>query len=232
MKLLTVGFADAANHAAGIINESGNLTLIEQEEVAAAGLCQKSIAHFQSGIPLLFTFSDHLDAGHAIASFAKSFSNPGVVLFDAHPDSESDDDILPSLVLGGLVKPQNILVVGVRSWKKQEIEFLRNHKIKHYSMKEISMEGSEDVCDAVMSVAKDFGALHISIDLDVIDPAFAPAVDSPSPGGMQSRELLYFIQRLKMLKNIKSADVSNFVKCKDSAGITSLAAAKILSELC
>ena len=59
-----------------------------------------------------------------------------------------------------------------------------------------------EICDSIMYVAKNFGALYISVDIDVLDPAFAPGTGYKEAGGMSTRELLYFLQRLRKLKNL------------------------------
>ena len=103
--------------------------------------------------------------------------------------------------------------------------------MKYYTMNEITTEGKDVVCDAIMAAAKDFGALYLSIDIDSVDAAFAPGTGYPEPGGLTSRELLYFIQRIKLLKNLKASDIVEVNPEKDVNGITSKLAAKIVVEL-
>ena len=98
-------------------------------------------------------------------------------------------------------------------------------------MKNISMEGIRNICDAVMESAKDFDGLYISIDIDSVDPAFAPGTGYPEPAGLSSRELLYFIHRLKKLKNLKAVDIVEVNPEKDLNDITSRLAAKLCVEL-
>jgi agmatinase len=98
-------------------------------------------------------------------------------------------------------------------------------------MKEISFEGLHEVADSVMSVARQWSKVYISINIDVLDPAFAPVVNTSEPGGMSTRDLLYFIQRLKMLRNTWMYDVVGFNPDKDVNDITSKTAAKLIVEL-
>ena len=83
-----------------------------------------------------------------------------------------------------------------------------------------------------MSVAKDFESLYISIDVDVLDPAFAPGTGYIEPGGLTTRELLFFLHRLKKLKNLKAYDLVEINPKKDVNDMTSKVGAKLLVELC
>jgi len=159
-----------------------------------------------------FIHDDHLKTKESFQKFSQANPNPGIVIFDAHLDSLNNEDLIP--FLANLIPKQNIIIVGARDWNKDEYFFVKNNNIKIYTMKEISIEGKEAVCDAIMSASKDFTSLYISIDADVLDQ---------STGGLTPRQLIYFIQRLKKLKNLKAADLSEFRDQK--------LAAKILREL-
>jgi formiminoglutamase len=185
----------------------------------------------------LFIGGDHSVSYPIIKAFSESFENPGIVVFDAHPDAENDfrpptqEDNLITIVNENLIKKENIILVGIRNWHDEEIKFIKENKIKYFNMKEISFEGIHNICDAVMSVAKEFGALYISIDIDVVDAAFVPGTGWREPGGLTSRELLYFLQRLKLLKNIKALDLVEINPRKDINDLTTKLGAKILVEL-
>ena len=79
--------------------------------------------------------------------------------------------------------------------------------------------------------AKNFDNLYISIDIDVIDPAFAPGTGYIEPAGLTSREFLYFLHRLKNLKNIRGYDIVEINPKKDINNLTTKLGAKILVEL-
>lgn len=181
---------------------------------------------------------DHSMTYPCFKAFASNHDNPGMIIFDAHPDlMETTDPVnhenyLRALIEHDVIKPENIILVGIRNSDPDEIKFLKENKIKHFSMSVIAEEGKETVCDAVMAAAKKFDALYLSIDLDAMDAAFAPGVTYPEVAGLTSRELLYFLQRIKKLKNLKSADIVELNPDKDINNITALLAAKIVVELC
>ncbi len=191
---------------------------------------------FKESDKAIFLGGDHSISYATIKAFSQCFENPGVIIFDAHPDAESDfipshEDILRAMVNENLIKAENIILVGIRNWHSEELEFLKKHKIKFYSMSEISKEGIHEVCDSVMSVAKNFSALYVSIDIDVLDPAFAPATGYAEPGGLTTRELIYFLHRLKLLRNFKAADVVEINPIKDKDEQTVKIGAKLAIEL-
>jgi len=180
---------------------------------------------------------DHSITHPCFRAFSQNFENAGIVVFDAHPDMmqpfdiPSHENFLRMLIEEGFVDKQNVLVVGVRNWDKEELKFLKEQKIKYYSMSEITREGRESVCDAVMAAAKDFGALYLSLDIDVVDAAFVPGTGHPEPAGLTPRELLYFVQRLKLLKNLKAVDIVEVNPEKDINDVTARLAAKLVVEL-
>lgn len=173
---------------------------------------------------------------YAFKGFAKRHPGAGMILFDAHPDIETDfkagkKKYIRELIEQNIINPERIILVGVRKWHANECEYLKAKKIKHYSMREISFEGLTEVSDSVMSVARQWPAIFLSIDLDVLDPAFAPGTKRQEPGGMSSRELIFFIQRLKLLKSLKAVLIACLEPEKDINDLTAKLAAKLIFEL-
>ncbi|MAG08625.1 hypothetical protein CMO89_04075 [Candidatus Woesearchaeota archaeon] len=185
---------------------------------------------------LLLLGGDHSITFSGFKAFAEEFDNPGLVVFDAHPDCVNNfeppthEDYLRVLIEKNILKKENIILVGIRNWHKQEYSFLKEKRIKFYSMKEISQEGIKEVSEAVMSVAKDFDALYVSMDIDAVDPCFAPGTGHIEPGGLTSREMLYFLNKLKLLKNLKMLDLVEINPSKDVNQLTVSLGAKLLVE--
>jgi len=224
------------------MNESGMLPVINQEAVTADNSnVEESFHKIEKQLEDMDHFTVILGGDHSITypcfkAFAKKYSNPGIVVFDAHPDMQDDfkishEDYLRVLLNEKIVKKENIILVGLRNWSKEEVAFLKQKNIKYYTMKEIAVEGKREVCDSVMSVAREWDGFYLSIDIDVLDPAYAPGTGHVEPGGMTSRQLIYFIQRLKILKNLKAADIVEVNPKKDVNDMTSKIAAKLVVEL-
>ncbi|MBU0615954.1 MAG: arginase family protein [Nanoarchaeota archaeon] len=193
------------------------VTLPECDEQGFSPFIEVSkILDFNSG-KIVIIGDNHKESIKNIAQFSKTFRNCGLIMLDAHPDCKDASDIIPSLVDQDIIDKNNILIAGIRSWKKQELEYLKNNRIKHYTMREIAVNGLHETSETLMTVARTFGALYISIDLDVLDPAFANT-SAPEPGGFTTRELITLIQRLKRLVNFKAADIMETQKEDKLAG--------------
>jgi arginase family enzyme len=153
-----------------------------------------------------------------VKGFSRQFKDAGIILFSCSPKTA----ILRQLAENNIISRNNIVIVGMREISKQDAFFLISNKIKTFLMKEISSEGKYEISDAVMSVARRFGAVYLSIDMDILDPAFTGS--KSSPGGMTTRELIYFVQRLKRLVNLQAFEI------KGTNPENAKAAAKIISE--
>ncbi len=177
---------------------------------------------------------DHSVTYSLFKGFVKNNKNAGILIFDAHADCMhsfhpvTHENFLRCLIDDKIVSPENVIIVGLRTLDAEERDFLSASGVKVFSMLEISREGLNIVCDSVMSASRLFSNLYISVDIDVLDPSFAPGTGYPEPGGFSSRDLLYFLQRLKLLKNVSCCDV---VEVDGSDSKTVSVGAKIVSEL-
>ncbi len=180
---------------------------------------------------------DHSITYALFKAFSQKFKNTGLVVFDTHPDTYHEEDYkylhggwLKFLVEENIIKPENVIVIGVRNADPKEIEYMREKGIIFYTMRQIFENNVKEICDVVMEKARKFENLYISLDIDVLDPAFAPGTGCIEPGGMTSRELIYFIQRLKLLKNLRMMDIVEINPEIDVNDMTSKIAAKVIGE--
>ncbi len=171
---------------------------------------------------------------------------PCLIVFDAHPDcmslidskenlnksenkkSPTHEEWLRALIEDGF-PTENILLVGVRNSYFEEINFLKKNNIRMISMNQL-LGNLEDSCDIIMEFSKDKN-LYVSIDIDVIDPCFAPATGYKEPGGLTSREFIYLIQRINKIKNLKALDIVEINPIKEGNKLTIKLGAKILAEI-
>jgi len=229
------------------MSEDGILPVLDVDSVSVVdsnieetnkSICTKALGILKDNVRPLFLGGDHSITFPIVKAFSSVYgSNSGVIIFDAHPDAENDfvathEDLLCALVNQNVIKKENIILVGTRNWDKKEVEFIKVNKIKYFSMKEIANEGMHEVSESLMSVAKNVSDLYVSIDIDVLDPAFAPGTGYMEPGGLSSRELLFFLHRLKRLQNLRAFDLVEINPSKDVNDMTSKVGAKILVELC
>jgi len=124
---------------------------------------------------------------------------------------------------------RNILLVGVRNMWQDEIIFLREKGIRMISINQF-LDNLQDTCDVIMEFS-DGKQLYVSIDIDVIDPSFAPGTGYQESGGLSSRDFLYIIQRINKIRNLRGIDIVEINPEKDEGGKTVKLGAKILGEL-
>ena len=167
-----------------------------------------------------------------------SGKQPCLVVFDAHADcmpaikEPTHEEWLRKLIEDGF-PVENILLVGVRNMWPDETKFLKSKGIKTVSMEQLR-NNLEDSCDLIMEFAEASEKnkeLYVSIDIDVLDPAFAPGTGYPESGGLSSRDFVYLIQRINKVKNLKAVDIVEINPLKDKDNMTVKLGAKILSEL-
>jgi hypothetical protein len=132
-------------------------------------------------------------------------------------------------VLDAGLPRQRLVLSGVRAWQSGERELARGLSL--FSANEIFGLGMHEAADAMMSVARQWETAHISLNLDVLDPAFYCPVGDSEPGGLSVRELLYLLMRLRKLKNFYSFEVSNAAQkgSEDGSGVKLIA--KIATSL-
>jgi arginase family enzyme len=167
-----------------------------------------------------------------------SKKEPCLIIFDAHPDCmkpvdnkfPTHEEWLRSLIKAGF-PTENILLVGVRNQHVQENSFLKEKNIKMISMNRF-LEDLQETCDILMEFSNK-KELYVSIDIDAIDPSFAPSTGYQEPGGFTSRQFLYLIQRINKIKTLRAVDIVEINEKEDEKNnnTTLKLGAKILSEL-
>ena len=205
------------------INEANYLIFKNSEEV------------FQKNFKSFFIGGDHSITYSIARAFKKVEDNPLLIVFDAHADCLEDDENgfnrtwLRELVNDGF-NPRKIILICSRNLSAEEIEFVKENEITLISM-EVLHEGVDEVCDLVMERARDADGFYISIDIDCVDPGFAPGTSDLEPGGLSSREMIHFARRLSLLDNFKGADIVEINPDKDVNEITIKLGAKLLAEM-
>jgi arginase family enzyme len=209
-----------------VMNEKNILPSLQFEEISEDSLPQKKV----TGSVILG--GDHFITPLCVKQFLQERPQGGIMIFDAHPDCDhvSQKDILPLLLEDLNIPPEKIVLVGVRSCTPAEQDYLKTSRVRVITMKNIFEHGIQNVCDGLMESVRGWQGLYVSIDVDVVDPACAPGTSYPEPGGFTSRELLYVIQRLRLLKNFSVADIVEANPEKEER-LTVQLAAKLVREL-
>lgn len=171
---------------------------------------------------------DHSVAIGTLAGVAKHYENLGVIWYDAHPDLNTAETSpsgnihgMPLAVSLGLgherlvnllgyqpkIKAEHIVIIGARSIDIEEKTLIREKGIKIYTMHEVDRLGMPRVIEEAISYLKDrTDGVHLSLDLDGLDPMEAPGVGTPVMGGMSYRESHLAMEMLAEADIITSAE--------------------------
>ncbi len=175
----------------------------------------------------IFLGGEHLVSYPIIKSFAKKYSDLHVVHFDAHADLRKDyygEESSHSTVMrkaSEILGPRKVYQFGIRSGIKEEFE---------YAQKNTRMFPQEVVAP-LQEILTDLKGkpIYLSLDIDVVDPAYAPGTGTQEPGGCTSREMIQAIHLLGQL-NIVGFDLVEVNPQLDFSERTAILAAKLVRE--
>ena len=125
----------------------------------------------------------------------------------------------------------NVFQVGIRSPVYDAADVPNNAAIVHrtYTTEDVDAQGYRPIADQILSEIGN-QPVYVSVDIDVLDPAFAPGTGTPEPGGLTSRELVHFLRELHRV-NVVGFDVVEVAPQYDHMGqVTALAAANAFFE--
>jgi agmatinase len=171
------------------------------------------------------------------------FGEVALVHFDAHADTGEMQNgqlyghgtPMRRLVESGAVPGHRFVQIGLRGyWPEPDVmAWMREQRMRSYLMNEIEDRGLKTVVDEAVAYSVDGGAkgVFLSVDIDVVDPGFAPGTGTPEPGGLTSRQLLDTVRRLCKELNVIGADVVEVSPPYDSAEITSYLANRVVLEI-
>lgn len=181
---------------------------------------------------------DHSILLPILRAIHKRFGPVALVQFDAHGDTwggyfgspHSHGTPVKYAVEEGLIEKGCALQVGLRGqvYGESDFDFARKHRIKIVTSEEFHRGGVELVRPLMKKFAK--RPVYVTLDIDVVDPAFAPGTGTPQVGGLSSAQILDLVRALQGL-NIVGCDVVEVSPPYDSGEITSLLAANLLFEL-
>ena len=165
----------------------------------------------------------------------------GIVHFDAHADtadesfgvSLSHGTPMRRLIEGGHVAGKNFVQVGLRGYwpPPAVVEWMAAQGMRSHFMSEIEERGFDAVIkDAIEEALDGPDLIYLSVDVDVLDPAFAPGTGTPEPGGLSARELLRAVREITLRVELAALDVVEVSPPYDTAGITAEVAHRVCCE--
>jgi agmatinase len=184
---------------------------------------------------------DHSIAEPDIRACAAGRGPVGLVHFDTHTDTGTEvfgvevshGTPMYRLVEAGVVDPRRYVQIGLRGYWPGEREFAwqRERGITSFFMHEVRELGIEAVVERALGTVAP-GPTYLSVDVDVLDPAFAPGTGTPEPGGMESGDLLWACRTLASRLELVGAEVVEVIPtAPGSADITALVAERIVREI-
>jgi len=160
----------------------------------------------------------------------------GVLWVDAHPDlcDEFDGSRLSHacVLRRGLefgIDQKDVCLVGVRSWEEQEIDLVENGAMHVYSAACVAEQGMKPIADEIRRILSECDAIHISFDIDALDPSVAPGTGIPDSGGLTMREVLTLLKSLQGMP-LAGLDMVEVAPLLDPSESTVFAALKIIME--
>lgn len=205
-------------HLAPDLVVHGKEDVLEQIERETTSLLQKKLKIIALG-------GDHSITLPVIRAYARKYPQLNILHLDAHPDLYSELDgnryshacPFARIMEEKLVK--RLVQVGIRTMTSHQRE-----QAQRFGVEVIEMNN--------LSAAKELafeGPVYISLDLDCLDPAFAPGVSHYEPGGMSTREVLEVLQNLN--GKVVGADIVEYNPERDINGMTGMVAAKLLKQV-
>jgi len=185
--------------------------------------------------------------------FAKNGESLGLIWFDAHGDANTPETtpsgnihgmaLAVSLGLGDAdlvnlggrapkVQARNTVLIGIRDLDPGEREILKKSGCTVYTMRDLDERGMRDVVDEAIRIASDgTAAIHLSFDMDVIDPEDAPGTGTPVWGGITYREAHLAMEMINDRAEIAAIDLVEVNPVLDSQNMTGILAAELAQSV-
>lgn len=227
-----------------------NLSLVVDANTQLAVKVDEIIQN--SSFPLVLG-GDHSIAIGTLAGVAKHYQNLGVIWFDAHGDLNTEETSpsgnihgMPLAVSLGLghpdlvqlygyapkIKPEHIVIIGARALDEGEKALIREKGIKVYTMHEIDRLGMTKVMEECIAYLRErTDGVHLSLDLDGLDPVDAPGVGTPVMGGVSYRESHLAMEMLAEAELITSAEFVEVNPILDDRNKTATIAVELMASL-
>jgi arginase len=206
--------------------DAGDILFADVRPEKAFDTIKKSISQLlKADHKIISLGGDHSISYPIIDAFTDEHKNLHVLHLDAHGDLYDNFDNNPFSHASPFArimeqgKTQSLTQVGIRTLTTHQKEQAKKFGVNINEMKNFNYD----------FIKKLSSPLYISLDLDVLDPAFAPGVSHHEPGGMRTRELLNIIQQIHV--PLVGADIVEYNPVRDINNMTAMVAYKLLKEL-
>lgn len=191
----------------------------------------------------LFVGGDHAVAISTEKAFIerckKNKKTPVILHLDAHADicdyydgSKLSHATPVKRAIDNGCETKNIVMFGIRSYEDQEVEYLNNHKeLIVYSANDINNNLDKVIDETINRFMGSEYEIHLSFDIDMIDPSYAPGTGTPEHFGVLSENALKLVKEFIKKLNVTSMDLVEISPLIDINDVTSWLGLKILYEL-
>ena len=206
--------------------DCGDIEFTEFDAASAYKRIKETISkELEDGSKVISLGGDHSISFPVIEAFSEKYPNLNVLHLDAHADLYDNFEnnpyshASPFARLMEINALNSLTQVGVRTFNTHQKEQAKRFGVKVVEMKNFNT-------DFINSLES---PLYISLDIDVLDPAYAPGVSHHEPGGMTTRQLIDIIQQIKA--PIVGADIVELNPKRDINNATAMVAYKLFKEL-
>jgi arginase len=197
----------------------------------------------------IFLGGDHSISLGTVSAAITRAENVGVLWIDAHGDfntprttpSGNVHGMIVNLLMGGgpelltigekCLRPDQIVMIAVRDLDSEERVMLRERGVKIFTMRDIDERGMAQVIRDALYVLRGVSAIHISFDMDSLDPNEAPGVGTPVPGGLTYREAHLLMETLADDGRVRSLDIVEINPILDRGNLTAEVAVGLAASL-
>jgi agmatinase len=219
----------------------GDAAVVPADPAATRAQIERTVAQAvgAGAIPVILG-GDHSITEPNVRAVAAAHGPVGLVHFDTHTDTGTEvfgvevshGTPMFRLVRDGHVDGSRYVQIGLRGYWPGESEFSwqREHGILSFFMHDVRELGIRQVVERTVAAAGE-GPVFLTVDVDVLDPAFAPGTGTPEPGGLTSADLLWACRELTRRLEIVGLDVVEVIPTAvGSADVTALVADRVVRE--
>jgi agmatinase len=220
----------------------GDAPVVPADPARSLAAIERTVAQVLAAgaIPIVLG-GDHSIAEPDIRACATAHGSLGLIHFDTHADTgtevfgveASHGSPMYRIVEGGSVDPERYVQIGLRGYwpGPSEFEWQAARGITSFFAHDVRELGIEEVVGRTLGIVGE-GPVFFSIDIDVLDPAFAPGTGTPEPGGLTSAELLWAARTIAAGLELVGADVVEVLPTAvGSADVTALVAERTAREI-
>ena len=224
-----------------VVYDFGDVDMSGTWEESFARVEKEALALMRHDKFHLFLGGDHSVTIPLHKAFAKAREGKkiGIIHFDAHFDlCDCYDGHIWShantekRALDDIIDPEDLLFLGIRAAEHEEVSIIRREPaITVLSASDVDEMGWKECAAVIADKFQGYDHIYFTLDIDVLDPAFAPGTGTPVSGGITSRELINLVRFILKNLPVRDMDIVEVAPPLDVNDITSWAAMRIIEEV-